>query len=103
MSATLLEAALVDLADRGGLGERFGFTLWLAVPEDDELHQKEIAQGRARYREELGYENIVSERGEAEMDDRNGDEPVGKNYAEVLNKLFPVVAAPAAKDPELVQ
>jgi hypothetical protein len=37
------------------------------------------------------------------MDDCNGDNPVGENYAEVLNQLFSVVATPAAKDPELVQ
>ena len=73
------------------------------MPEYDELHQKEIAHHRARYREEFRDKNIGGERGEAEMDDRNGNDPVGKNYGEVLNKLFSVIAAPAAKDPELVQ
>ena len=96
-------AVSIELAGRSRIGQRFGLALWPVRSEDDQLHQKKITHGSARYGEQLRNENVRSEGGEAEMDYCNGDDPVGKNDAAVLHELFCVVAAPATKDPELVQ
>lgn len=67
------------------------------------LHQKEITHGGARYSAELGEQHVRCESGEANVDDGNGDYPVGQNYTAVLDQLLCVITTTAAKNPELVQ
>ena len=71
--------------------------------EDKELHEDKGDQSRWRNCEKLGDQNVVRDRGEAEMDDRHRRQPRGEDDREVLHKLPTVITAPALKHPEFVQ
>jgi hypothetical protein len=71
--------------------------------EDKELHEDKGDQGRWRNCEKLGDQNVVRDRGEAEMDDRDRRQPTGEDDREVLHELPAVITPPALKYPEFVQ
>jgi hypothetical protein len=71
--------------------------------EDKELHENKRHQSRWRNCEKLGDQNIVRNRGEAEMDDNDRSQPTGQDDRQVLHQLPEVIASPALKDPEFVQ
>ena len=71
--------------------------------EDKELHEDKGDQSRWRNCEKLGDQNVVRDRGEAEMDDRDRRQPTGQDDREVLHELPAVITAPALKYPEFVQ
>jgi hypothetical protein len=71
--------------------------------EDKELHENKRHQSRWRNCEKLGDQNIVRNRGEAEMDDNDRSQPTGQDNRQVLHQLPDVIASPALKYPEFVQ
>jgi hypothetical protein len=71
--------------------------------EDKELHQNKRHQSRGRNCEKLGDQNIVRNRGEAEMDDNDRSQPAGQDDGQVLHQLPEVVNSPALEYPEFVQ
>jgi hypothetical protein len=71
--------------------------------EDKELHENKRHQSRRWNCEKLGDQNIVRNRGEAEMDDNDRSQPTGQDDRQVLHQLPEIIASPALKDPEFVQ
>ena len=71
--------------------------------EDKELHEDKGDQSRWRNCEKLSDQNVVRDRREAEMDDRDRRQPTGEDDREVLHELPAVITAPALKYPEFVQ
>jgi hypothetical protein len=71
--------------------------------EHKELHEDKGDQSRWRNCEKLGQQNIVRDRGEAEMDDRDRRQPTGEDDCKVLHELPAVITSPALKYPEFVQ
>jgi hypothetical protein len=71
--------------------------------EDKELHEDKGDQSRWRNCEKLGDQNVVRDRGEAEIDNRDRRQPRGEDDREVLHKLPSIITAPASKHPEFVQ
>ena len=71
--------------------------------EDKELHENKRHQSRRRNCEKLGDQNIVRNRGEAEMNDYDRSQPTGQDNRQVLHQLPDVIASPALKYPEFVQ
>jgi hypothetical protein len=84
-------------------GTRFPSGVGMRFPEDEELHEDKGDQSRWRNCEKLGDQNVVRDRGEAEMDDSDSRQPTGEDDREVLHKLSAVITAPALKHPEFVQ
>ncbi len=71
--------------------------------EDKELHQNKRHQSRRRNCEELGDQNIVCDRGQAELDGSDRRQPTGQDHGEILHELADVITPPAPKYPEFVQ
>jgi hypothetical protein len=71
--------------------------------EDKELHENKRHQSRGRNCAKLGDQNIVRNRGEAEMDDNDRSQPTGQDNRQILHQLPEVIASPALKYPEFVQ
>jgi hypothetical protein len=71
--------------------------------EDKKLHQDKGDQSRRRNCEKLGEQNVVRDRGEAEMDDRHRRQPTGEDDRKVLRELPAVITPPALKYPEFIQ
>jgi hypothetical protein len=75
----------------------------MRFPEDKELHENKRHQSRGRNCEKLGDQNIVRNRGEAEMDDNDRSQPTGQDDCQILHQLPEVINSPALEDPEFVQ
>lgn len=71
--------------------------------KDHHLHQDKVAHGRTRNGAELGDKNVRSECGKAKLNDHDRDKPIVQGDEAVLDQLFCIVFAPAAKNPKLVQ
>jgi hypothetical protein len=89
------------------LGAKRGRFAYLRVrmrfSEDKELHEDKGNQSRWWNCEKLSDQNVVRDRGEAEMDDRDRRQPTGEDDREVLHELPPIITSPALKYPEFVQ
>jgi hypothetical protein len=74
----------------------------MRVSENKEPHQDKSHESCWRNRGELGDQDIVCDRGEADLDGRDGSQPTGQNHRKILHKLPEVIIPPASKYPELV-
>jgi hypothetical protein len=70
--------------------------------ENKELHQDKSHESRWRNSEELGNQDIVCERGQANLDGGDGRQPSGEDHLKILRNLPEVIVPPASKYPELV-
>jgi hypothetical protein len=70
--------------------------------KNKELHQDKSHESCRRNSEELGDQDIVCDRGEADLDGRDGSQPTGEDHRKILHKLPEVIVPPASKYPELV-
>ena len=71
--------------------------------KDQHLHQDKVRHGRTRNGTKLGDKNVGSERGKANLNDHDRDNPISQSDEAVLDELFAIVFPPATKYPELVQ
>ena len=97
------QSGTLRLPRRGKAGTLRLPRVGMRFSEDKELHEDEGNQSRWRNCEKLGDQNVVRDRGEAEMDDRDRRQPTGEDHRKVLHELPPVITSPALKYPEFVQ
>jgi hypothetical protein len=71
--------------------------------EDKKLHQNKSDESCRWNSEELCDQDIVGDRGEADLHGRDGGQPTGENHGKILHKLTEIIVPPASKYPELVQ
>jgi hypothetical protein len=75
----------------------------MRFPEDKELHEHKRDQGSWRNCEELGDQDVVSDRGQTELDSSDRRQPTRQDDRKILHQLADVIIPPAPKDPEFVQ